>query len=639
VSVYLGLLGAALMLQAAFFTFEAEELLWNLHNGAAAWENYIIASIAVILLGGFVLGVYVRQRIAALAAGAPPPPSPGAPIPRGEDGFYHPSSEADIVALVEYARATKRQIRCRGAAHSVAQAIYTDPGPGDPPVPNKVSVESPPEGPHLNVMLDRLTRFAWVDERAGIVEVEAGIHLGPDPYDPTHTASLENSLLHQAFARGWGLQDLGGITHQTVGGFTATGSAGGSLTHDLADNILAFRLVDGRGLARWIDRADEAFGGVALSLGLLGIVTRVRLQLNRTYNITGEQTTTPVDGAACPIDLFGPGDASRPSLERFLETTPYTRLLWWPQRKAKRVVIWQARRTAATDTGLTPYREFDGTVGGQLEQMGGAILYTLLGNRGLFRPLKKLVRDARQFRRNVRRILSRSVGALLGGLAAALLAALAAVVTLPVVLFFGVFKPLLRALFPRMLGFFQPMSKGKPVTFHDYYWRSLPMDNTACDVLLGTEFTELFVPLPYTERAMRLLETWFDAHGAAATGYYSTELYAGFRSTHWMHPAHASGEYERGCCRFDFFWYTNNEGMPNVRGGFFQQFWDLFRDNGIPFRLHWGKYLPDFDHGAWAAYYRSQLPRWDDFLILRSRLDPDGIFLTDYWKRHLQVGA
>jgi hypothetical protein len=77
--------------------------------------------------------------------------------------------------------------------------------------------------------------------------------------------------------------------------------------------------------------------------------------------------------------------------------------------------------------------------------------------------------------------------------------------------------------------------------------------------------------------------------------------------------------------------------MPNTRDGFFQQFWDLFRDNGIPFRLHWGKYLPDFDHAEWAAYFRSQLPRWDEFLALRSRLDPDNIFLTDYWRVHLHV--
>ena len=42
--------------------------------------------------------------------------------------------------------------------------------------------------------------------------------------------------------------------------------------------------------------------------------------------------------------------------------------------------------------------------------------------------------------------------------------------------------------------------KGKPTLFDDYYWRSLPMDNTADDILLGTEFTEIWVPLQYTQR-------------------------------------------------------------------------------------------------------------------------------------------
>lgn len=67
VEVYLSLLVFALVIEMAFFTFEIVELLWNFHNQAAAWENWIIASIALILLGGFMLGVYVHLKVSSLS--------------------------------------------------------------------------------------------------------------------------------------------------------------------------------------------------------------------------------------------------------------------------------------------------------------------------------------------------------------------------------------------------------------------------------------------------------------------------------------------------------------------------------------------------------------------------------------------
>jgi D-arabinono-1,4-lactone oxidase len=70
---------------------------------------------------------------------------------------------------------------------------------------------------------------------------------------------------------------------------------------------------------------------------------------------------------------------------------------------------------------------------------------------------------------------------------------------------------------------------------------------------------------------------------------------------------------------------------------FFPQFWTLLRDHGIPFRLHWGKEQPPsapHDRG-WLEYFRARYPRWADFLALRAELDPDGVFLTGYWRDRL----
>jgi D-arabinono-1,4-lactone oxidase len=129
---------------------------------------------------------------------------------------------------------------------------------------------------------------------------------------------------------------------------------------------------------------------------------------------------------------------------------------------------------------------------------------------------------------------------------------------------------------------------------------------------------------------MRLLKELFDKGGFGAQGYYSTELYAGIKSNFWLSPAYGGDVF-----RVDVFWYINNEGNPAAKDGFYSQFWKLFRDNDVPFRLHWGKFFPEYDYAEWAAYLRSQYPRWDDFMKLCTERDPRNIFLSSYWRRHL----
>ena len=73
--------------------------------------------------------------------------------------------------------------------------------------------------------------------------------------------------------------------------------------------------------------------------------------------------------------------------------------------------------------------------------------------------------------------------------------------------------------------------------------------------------------------------------------------------------------------------------------GFFAGLWTLLRDNGVPFRLHWGKYQPAYRPGdhSWVEFFAAQYPRWDDFLRLREQRDPRGIFLTDYWRDRFRL--
>ena len=56
---------------------------------------------------------------------------------------------------------------------------------------------------------------------------------------------------------------------------------------------------------------------------------------------------------------------------------------------------------------------------------------------------------------------------------------------------------------------------------------------------------------------------------------------------------------------------------------YFAHFWDATREHGA--RPHWGK-MHDYD----ADYLRSVYPRFDDFVALRDRLDPQRVFANPY---------
>lgn len=570
-----------------------------------------------------------------------PAPSPAA------DGFFHPASEGEIVALVKAAHREGRQLRVRGAAHSVSHAIYTDPAG---PPPDRVSVQSPPAGPNMNLMLDRYRGWRVLDEERKLVEADAGIHLGADPGDPTGTATLEHSLLWQlASEKGWALEDTGGITHQTVSGFTATGSSGGSVQFSANRNLWGFRLIDGRGEVHEANRDDadpDLFFAMCPNLGLLGVVSKIVIQCTDTFNIRGEEAVTTVGTA--PLDLFGSGDAGRPSLERFLRDTQFARVNWWPQRGADRLLTWQAERIPA-EPGFEPkpYTQFGDDPQAQQHMIG--ILYTIVGNLGdLSRARAKLEDDFDELQ-SVLALLGKkdlgAVGELLGKV-------LGAAVELGVDAAIALLEPAaptiereLPDFLPKLIELFVELDidkkgdeRGRPQRFQDWAWHGLPMDNQADDVLVPTEFTEAWVPLPRTGETMRLLRDYFAEPGNAAkalrrTGTYAWELYAAKPQPFWLNASHSDGEDEwrHGAFRIDPYWFAENAADPV---DFYAGLWALLRDAGVPFRLHWGKFQPRYPAGdrGWVEFFRAQYPRWDDFLRLRAERDPNNIFLTDYWR-------
>jgi hypothetical protein len=567
------------------------------------------------------------------------------------DGFHHPATEQELVELVRTAHREGRGLRVRGSAHSVSHAIYADPLAG---VANRVNQQTPPAGENVNVMLDRYRGWRVKDEERKLVEAEAGIHLGADPGDPTGTATLETSLLAQlAGEKGWTLSNTGGITRQTISGFVATGSSGGSLRHTSNADLHSFRVIDGTGEAHELSRDDpdpSGFLAMAPSMGLLGVISTITFECVDLFAIEGEESIESVDG--CAIDLIGSGDG-RPTLEAFLRETDYARLEWWPQRGAERVVTWQARRIEAPP-GFEPdpYERFGSSPEAAQQVIG--ILFTILGNLDDLSQARPKLEDAFDALRHALEVLPalRALGA-----AGALLAKVIALVTEgsvdAAIMLLKPAAPLIRRelpdFFPRLLRMFVPLDddkdgaeKGRPQRFRDWGWQGLPMDNGVSDILVPTEFTETWIPLPRTRQTMALLHAYFtepadDGEAYRRTGLYVWELYCAMPSPFWLSPAYTAGddEWKDGAFRVDPYWFADSAGDP--ADTFFRRLWELLRDNAIPFRLHWGKFQPVYARGdrTWVDHFAGQYPRWEEFLALRARRDPNNIFLTDYWRDRL----
>jgi D-arabinono-1,4-lactone oxidase len=569
---------------------------------------------------------------------------------QGTDGFYHPKNEAELKALIVRANRRGVQLRVRGSSHSVSHVIYTDPLRN---VVNRVGVETAPEGDGINVALDRYRGMRVRNAAKRIIEVDAGARIGPDPSDPT--ATFERSILGRIWAREWMLSNLGGITHQTIGGFTATGSSGGSVKRSLNDNIVGFRYIDAKGRIHAVDRdrEPEKFLALCPNLGLLGVVSTVTLKCERWFNITGQEATTTPAGEDCTIDLFGDGEPGRPSLKDFLSNAEYARIEWWPQRGAERVQIWQAQRIKP-QPGFKPTRYQQFTAMPRAAETLISIIYSILGNLQnltLARPqLVVALEDSEAVEEGL--VFLRATGlvgeplvtfiatALQVGVDVALaqLQPLAGAMetSLPAI-FSGLFETFIR-LDSSKIG----DEQGEPQSFRDWGWRGLPMDNEASDRLLPVSFTELWLPLLRTKDAMRLLREYFEepetvAEAYERTGLFGWELYAAKPNEFWLNASHTdkADEWRDGVLRIDPFWFNANPGDPTLT--FYPPLWNRFKESGIPFRLHWGKYQPRCTQQdpAWAVYFSKQYPKWNQFLNLRRQRDPKGIFLTSYWVSRL----
>ena len=152
------------------------------------------------------------------------------------------------------------------------------------------------------VSLARMPRVVEIDRDASTVTVDGGI--------------LYGELCRQLDAEGLALHNLASLPHVSVAGACATGTHGsGDRSGSLATAIVALEHVRSDGELVSVDRGDVE--AAAVSLGALGVVTRLTLRVEPTYRVRQDvYEDLPLEAFAAHFDEL---TASAASISFFTE--------------------------------------------------------------------------------------------------------------------------------------------------------------------------------------------------------------------------------------------------------------------------------------------------------------------------------
>jgi len=187
--------------------------------------------------------------------------------------YHQPVTVEEVQAIVIAAAGAGRRVHATGSRHSFNTVAATDP-----------------DGEIVSML--RLDRVVSIDHEAMTVTVEAGIRYGE-----------LSAALH---ADGLALHNLPSLPHITVAGAAATATHGSGVTNgNLATAVRAIELVTADGSLLRIDSGDPRLAGAIVGLGAFGIVVRVTLAVEPTFDVA--QTIyrdLPFDVALDRLDKF-----------------------------------------------------------------------------------------------------------------------------------------------------------------------------------------------------------------------------------------------------------------------------------------------------------------------------------------------
>jgi hypothetical protein len=161
--------------------------------------------------------------------------------------------------VIQEAAAQDLKVRAIGALHSPA------------PIPATEGV---------CIVLDQYQQVVSIED--SLVTVQAGLKI----------CDLNEILGQHNLA----LPILGAIDKQTVAGAVSTGTHGGSLYHQsLSSCVQALRLVRADGSVLAVDRSEDIFNAIGLSMGLLGIISTVTFKCVPAFSLDSQVCRMPID--------------------------------------------------------------------------------------------------------------------------------------------------------------------------------------------------------------------------------------------------------------------------------------------------------------------------------------------------------
>ncbi|WP_421732562.1 D-arabinono-1,4-lactone oxidase [Cellulomonas sp.] len=152
------------------------------------------------------------------------------------------------------------------------------------------------------VVLDGLEAAPLIDEEARTVTVTGGTRYG--------------TLAQHLHPAGWAVHNLASLPHISVAGAIATATHGsGDRSANLSTAVAALEIVGPDGSLRTVRRGDDDFAGSVVGLGVLGVTTKVTLDIEPTYDVAQEvhldlpwttalEHLDEVTGSADSVSLF-----------------------------------------------------------------------------------------------------------------------------------------------------------------------------------------------------------------------------------------------------------------------------------------------------------------------------------------------
>jgi len=255
------------------------------------------------------------------------------------NGIYSVNNLGELQQIIGHAKAYHLKVRTLGSGHSPTASIYSN---------SKREIKIKLQGQLAKIVSDSFAEDKSND--TALIRVGAGCHLGHDPQDATST--LENSFNYQIDQLGYALPTLGGISHQTIGGFISTGSSGGSAEHTIADCIEEIGFVDGSAHYRRVKKGEELFNAVGVSLGLLGVITDVTFRLPKRYFVQGSEINQEVRDSC----IAGDDKSDYQALDQVLFENEYVHINWFAQKNVNRISLWTGKQTTDNVPQPVPYR-------------------------------------------------------------------------------------------------------------------------------------------------------------------------------------------------------------------------------------------------------------------------------------------